>query len=131
MNRGDTSYLMLNYTINGDPLVEGDYEEIELTINEQSSFRSVKKLLSKGEIEWGTLTYIEDELQNGVITPVQKTFTGYFAHLSQEETFLLQQGGNEVQLRILDNNEVGSSAISTIMLGQTLSSEVLTDGNHS
>ena len=42
---------MLNYTINGDPLYEDSYQDIELTINEESSFRCVKKLLSKGEIE--------------------------------------------------------------------------------
>lgn len=121
MNRGDTSFLMLNYTLNGDPLVEDAYQEIELTINEESSFRCVKKMLSKGEIGWGTLTYEDNGTQ---------TFTGYYAHLSQEETFKLQQGINDVQLRILDNNEVGSSAISSMELGRVLSSEVL-DGDNS
>lgn len=121
MNRGDTSFLMLNYTINGDPLVEGDYEEIELTINEESSFRCVKKMLSKGEIEWGTLTYEDNGTQ---------TFTGYYAHLSQEETFKLSRGVNEVQVRILSNDEVGSSAVSSMELGRVLSSEVL-DGDNS
>ena len=29
MNRGDTAYLMLNYTINGEPLERGTYHEIE------------------------------------------------------------------------------------------------------
>lgn len=120
MNRGDTSYLMLNYSINGNPLSEGDYEEIELTINEQSSFRCVKKLLSEGEIVWGTMNYIEND--------EEKTFTGYYVHLSQEETFKLGKGANEVQIRILDNNEVGSSAVSTIDLGRVLSNEVL-NGN--
>lgn len=124
MNRGDTSFLMLQYTINGDPLVEGDYEEIELTINEDSSFRCVKKLLSKGEIEWGVLNYLDNEGHS-------QTFTGYYAHLSQEETFKLARGQNEVQLRILDNDEVGSSAVSSMTLGRVLSSEVLTDGNNS
>ena len=118
MNRGDTSFLMLNYTINGDPLIENTYEEIELTINKATSFRCVKKLLSKGEIEWGTLNYVDSEGH-------PQTFTGYYAHLSQEETFKLQQGENEVQLRILDGDEVGSSAVSSITLGEVLSSEVL------
>ena len=118
MNRGDTSFLMLNYTINGDPLIENTYEEIELTINKEASFRCVKKLLSKGEIEWGTLNYVDSEGHS-------QTFTGYYAHLSQEETFKLQQGKNEVQLRILASDEVGSSAVSSITLGEVLSSEVL------
>ena len=124
MNRGDTSFLMLDYTINGDPLYEDSYQEIELTINEESSFRCVKKLLSKGEIEWGTLNYVDDEGHS-------QTFTGYYAHLSQEETFKLQQGANEVQLRILASDEVGSSAVSSMTLGKVLSSEVLTDGGNS
>lgn len=124
MNRGDTSYLMLDYTLNGDPLVVDTYQEIELTINEESSFRCVKKLLSKGEIEWGTLNYDDDEGH-------PQTFTGFYAHLSQEETFKLQQGANEVQLRILASDEVGSSAVSSMTLGRVLSSEVLTDGGNS
>ena len=118
MNRGDTSFLMLDYTINGDPLVVDTYQEIELTINKEASFRCVKKLLSKGEIEWGTLNYVDDEGH-------PQTFTGYYSHLSQEETFKLQQGKNEVQLRILAGDEVGSSAVSSITLGEVLSSEVL------
>ena len=123
MNRGDTSFLMLQYTINGDPLVEGDYQEIELTINEQSSFRCVKKTLSGGGIEWGTLTYDDNEGH-------PQSFTGYYAHLSQEETFRLGNGANDVQLRILSNDEVGSSAVSSITLGRVLSSEVLVDGDN-
>ena len=120
MNRGDTSFLMLNYTINGDPLSEGEYQEIELTINAQPSSRCIQKKLSNSDIVWGTLTYTEGE--------TEKTFTGYYTHLDQDETFKLSQGTNEVQIRILDNNEVGSSAISSISLGQVLSNEVL-NGN--
>lgn len=116
MNRGDTAYLMLNYTINGDPLVEGAYQEIELQINKQGS-DSIKKLLSKEDIKWGTLTY-EDGQQT-------KTFTGYYCSLSQEETFSLRNGEMDVQLRILVNDEVGSSAISSVPLGQVLSKKVL------
>ena len=122
MNRGDTSYLMLQYSINGEDLTEDTYDEIELTINEDSSFRSVKKLLSKGEIEWGTLNWIDGEGQS-------QTFMGYYAHLSQEETFRLQQGENKIQLRILWEGDVGSSAISSLTLGQVLSNEVLDGGS--
>lgn len=121
MNRGDTCYLMLNYTINGEPMVEGAYQEIELQINEQASRKSVKKLLSKGEIQWGTLTYEEDE--------EEKTFTGYYVHLSQEETFVLERNINEVQIRVMMSDEVGSSAIAELDVGRTLSKEVLVDDN--
>ena len=117
MHRGDTAYLMLNYTINGDPLIEGAYQEIELQLNDQTAPKSIKKLLSDNTIRWGTLTYEDDG--------VEKTFTGYYCSLSQDETFKFQQGLLQVQLRILVNDEVGSSDISSITLGQTLSRKVL------
>lgn len=121
MNRGDTAYLMLNYTINGNPLVEGAYEEIELQLNPQlATFKQVKKLLSKGEIEWETMSYIDDEGHS-------QTFTGYIARLTQEETFLLNEGNVQAQLRILWGDDVGSSAISSFILGEVLSNEVLRD----
>lgn len=117
INRGDTGYVMLNYTLNGDPLEQGAYQEIELQFNTQGAARSIKKLLSKGDIEWGTLTYIEET--------IEKTFTGYFCHLTQEETFLLKDGDVDVQVRIMLNDEVGSSDISPMRLGDALSKKVL------
>ena len=51
-NRGDTAYLLLNYTLNGQPLQEGIYQEIELQINKQGGLSSIKKLYSKGDIFW-------------------------------------------------------------------------------
>ena len=121
MNRGDTAYLMLNYTINGDALTEGAYDEIELQINNEFKDNSIKKLLSKGDIRWGTLTYTEGE--------TEKTFTGYYARLSQEETFSLSNGASEVQLRILINEEVGSSAVTSVSFGNVLSRAVLNDSD--
>lgn len=121
MNRGDTAYLMLDYTLNGDPLVEDAYQEIELQLNKQDSFEYVKKLLSENEIRWGTLTY-----EDGNET---KTFTGYYCRLSQEETFKLNEGKVRSQLRIMLNDEVGSSAISDFDLGKCLSVKVLNDSS--
>lgn len=118
MNRGDTAYLMLNYTINGDPLQEGAYEEIELQLNPQSNSRNVKKLLSEGDIEWATMTYVDEH-------GVEQQFTGYIARLSQEETFIFNEGDVEAQLRILWGDDVGSSAITSFILGKALSCEVL------
>ncbi len=117
MNRGDTAYLMLNYTFNGEPLVQGAYQEIELQINPQNGSTGVKKLLSKNEIQWGSLTYEEGGME--------KTFTGYYVSLSQEDTFSLSNGTNRVQLRVMADDEVGSSQVSTVKLGQVLSNKVL------
>lgn len=116
-NEGDTACLMLNYNLNGSSLVEGAYQEIEFQINPQGNYMSIKKLLSKGEIEWATVTYEEDE--------TEKTFTGYVTYLSQADTFKLMKGKSRCQLRIMVNDEVGSSAISEIDIGDALSSEVL------
>lgn len=120
MNRGDTACLILNYNLNGSPLAENEYQEIELQINEQSSLQSIKKLLSKKEIEWTSVTYLDDE-------GIEQSFTGYVAYLSQEETFKLSSGVSNVQLRIMLNDEVGSSAFTALDLGKVLSREVLED----
>ena len=120
MNRGDTAYLMLNYTLNGDPLVQDAYQEIELQIRSQENVSNVKKLMTQGEIEWGTLTYEDDH-------GVEQSFTGYYAHLDQEDTFALGDGMNDVQLRVMVSDEVGSSAIASMTLGAVLSRKVLTD----
>lgn len=117
LNRGDTVCLLLNYQINGTPLEENAYQEIELQINVQGSYNAIKKTLSNGDIVWGEVSYLHDG--------EPETFTGYFTNLSQEETFRLSSGKTDVQLRIMLNEEVGSSAISSIDLGQVLSKQVL------
>lgn len=117
MNRGDTTVLILNYELNGSALVEDAYQEIELQINAESMARSIKKLFSKGEIVWGTVSYVEDG--------IEKEFTGYHTLLNQEETFKLASGKSNVQLRIMLGGEVGSSPITDFDVGNVLSAEVL------
>lgn len=118
MNRGDTQCVKLNYTVNGSPMVEGAYQEIEIQFNMQRTSDSVKKLLSTGDIVWGTVTYLDEE-------EVEQTFTGYYTNLSQEETFKLSEGNVEVQLRVMLNGEVGSSRIEDFSIGRVLSTKVL------
>lgn len=117
-NKGDTACLLLNYEVNGSPLTEGAYQEIEFQINPQKHFNSVKKLLSKGEIVWATVEYEDDE-------QTTQTFTGYVTYLSQDDTFKIGEGDAKVQLRIKMNNEVGSSDLTEITLGNVLSKEVI------
>ena len=104
---------MLDYQVNGRNLVNGAYEEIEFQINNDSTAKSIKKLLSNGEIEWKRITY-----DGGV-------FTGYVVYLNQEETFSLREGESTVQLRIKMGGEVGSSEESEFSLGSVLSSRVI------
>lgn len=117
-NKGDTACLLLNYQVNGSPLVEGAYQEIEFQVNPQLYINSVKKLLSKNEIEWTTVTYEDEEGET-------QTFTGYVTYLTQQDTFKMGSGDSKVQLRIMMNNEVGSSNYSVITIGDALSGEVL------
>ena len=112
MRIGDTICLMLNYKINGEDLVEDDYEEIELQINKQGKDKAIKKLLSKGEITWETVQTEGD------------SFTGYVVHLTQEETFNLG-AYLQCQIRIKKDGEVGASDTSEINLGDVLSTQVL------
>lgn len=114
---GDTTILMLDYQLNGEDLTENTYDEMELQLNPQSSFNSVKKLLSKNEITWSTVYYEEDG--------ETKTFTGYVVELSQQDTFKLRDGKTSAQLRIMFDGNVGSSEISIFDIGNTLSTEVL------
>lgn len=116
-NRGDTACLLLNYEVNGSPLVQGAYQELEFQINPQMYFNSVKKLLSKGEIVWATVEYEEEG--------ATQTFTGYVTYLTQEDSFRIGTGTSKVQLRVMMNNEVGSSDFTEIDLGNVLSEEIL------
>lgn len=117
INEGDTALLLLNYKLNGQDLEEDAYQEIELQLNPQGGLNAIKKTLSDGSIFWGTATYTEGN--------VEKTFTGYLASLTQEESFKLSKGQTQCQLRVMVNDEVGSSAISDFCIGNTLSIEVL------
>lgn len=117
MNRGDTVSLMLDYQLNGESLVEGAYDEMELQINNQSSSKSIKKLMTAGDIVWKTITY--------TLNGTTESFTGYVVELSQDETFKLSAGQSTVQLRVRIGDKVGSSENSTFSLGAVLSSQVI------
>lgn len=118
MKRGETKYLFLEYEINGQPLEPDAYDELEVQINKEGSFNSIKKLLSRGEILYGDVVYVDEE-------NVQHVYTGYYIHLDQEETFLLSTGKNNIQFRVSMNGEVGESDIADLLAEQALSVKVL------
>lgn len=105
MNRGDTKYLRFVIKQNGEPIDLSVFDDIEIQINEESGFRSVKKLMSKGDI-----LIIDGYLQ---------------AFLTQEETFMLNDGIRTLQVRLLSNNQVVSTDIVGIRVGKVLSGKVL------
>ena len=117
-NRGDTLFLLIPFTVNGEPSQEGAYDEIELSINKGSLFNSIRKTLTGGDISWATVEYDNEG--------VTETYTGYVAWLSQEDTFNLPEGTSQCQLRVRIGQDVGSSTILTdIVLGKVLSGKVI------
>ena len=110
MNRGDAQIISLTITISGEPITEGYADEIELTINPDSSQNCVKKKLTTGDIVW-----------NGMISK-------YTTLLSQADTFKMLSGANTYQLRIKKGEEVVSSVIGSLKFGNANSSEILTNG---
>ncbi len=113
MRQGDTITLLLNYQLNGEDLVEGAYDEIELQINKEGNSKAIKKLLSKGEITWETVTLSTGE-----------QYTGYLVRLTQNETFTVGSSLS-CQLRIKKDNEVGSSSQTMINSDAILSTQIL------
>lgn len=104
MNRGDTIQFVLDFTINGEPLVNGAYDEIEIQLNKQSAQNGIKLLLSEGRIVWDGEHYV--------------------ASLTQKESMKLSSS-SEYQVRISMNGMVISSDIEQFEIGNVLSSRIL------
>lgn len=95
-NSGDTVKIILNYTVDGVPIAQGDFDEIEFCIG------SKRYLLSKGDIVWDA------------------TAGAYTVSLSQADTFALN-GTHNYQIRLKKDGEVVSSGISIINFGRSIS----------
>jgi len=100
MNKGDTVHLQLDYRINGDPLQNNAYDEIEFMLS------GMRFSLSEGRIYWHDL----EEL--------------YCIDLTQEETMRLL-AESPYQIRIKIDGEVISSDISKLEVGKSLSRDIL------
>lgn len=111
MNRGDTNAFSFKiYKIGTSPkeYVDGSqYTEVECQFNVEANFNSIKKLLSKDEVEWNATTQ------------------SFSCFLTQEDTFALPSGTSEVQVRLFVNDTCKGTAIYNIDINKCLSSEVL------
>lgn len=105
MIRGDTN--VFNFKIKqGDDYIDGSiYTEVEVQFNPQANAFAIKKLLSKDEVEWDT--------------------DHFSCYLSQEDTFKLNDGMVQVQVRLLVNNICKATLIKRMDVGKVLSNEVL------
>jgi len=99
-NRGDTIDVSLAYTIDGEPITEGQCDEIEVYIGEN------RYTLTGGDIVW-------DSAQ-----------AKYTIFVDQEDSFKLTQK-TEYQVRFKLGAKVISSNIKYMPIGKTLSNEVI------
>ena len=101
MHSGDTITLILDYEVDGSPITENQFDEIEFCISTN------RYLLSKGDIVWGI------------------TENAYVIPLSQKDTFALAGGNISYQLRVKKDGKVSASEIEYMTIKQTLSDEVI------
>lgn len=100
MNKGDALILELDFTVNGEALQEGEWDDIELVLGSHSY------TLSNGDIYWDGETYV--------------------VFLSQEDSFQLKFT-NMYQLRLLKDGFVISSKPIRMKVGGCLSRVILGD----
>lgn len=105
MIRGDTKDF--NFKIKqGETYIDGSiYSEVEVQFNNQHYFQSLKKLKTNGEVEW-----INDHFK---------------CYLSQEDTFKLNDGNVQVQVRLYIDGICKGTIVKSFNVGKVLSSEVL------
>lgn len=96
MNRGDTANVILNFTLDGDPIRPGDFDEIEFTFGE-------KKYTMTG---------------GGVVYDAEAQAYGVF--ISQADSLALPDAF-EYQVRFKRGNDVYSTRTQKAVLGKTLS----------
>lgn len=107
MIRGETKDLQFKIK-NGQSYIDGSqYSEVEVQFNPQSIYNSVKKLKSKNEVVWNS------------------TLSVFVVSMSQEDTFKLNEGKCDVQVRLFNNNVCTATLINQIDIGKVLSNEVL------
>ena len=100
MNSGDTVKIILRYAVNGVPISEGAFGEIEFCIGRK------RYALSDEEIAW-------DEAAGA-----------YSIALTQEDAFALA-GDNRYQIRLKKGVDVVSSGISVLNIGRSISKRVI------
>jgi len=99
-NRGDTLYIELDYTVNGEPLKDGEWDEIEFSFGEN------RFLLSDGTVEWNP--------------DAEK----YCIWVDQSQSFNLNTR-TEYQLRLRKGRDVISTKTKRVTIGDSISREVI------
>lgn len=105
MIRGETKNFSFKIKKDEEYIDGSEYSEVEVQFNPQGFSSSVKKLKSKNEVSW-----IDDH---------------FVCPLSQEDTFTLNSGLVEIQVRLFNNNECKATIVRKIIVGKVLSEDVL------
>lgn len=106
MIRGDTKNVNFKIKTPSGDYVDGSiYDEIEVQFNTQSLYSSLKYLKSLGQVSWDSDHFV--------------------VFLTQEDTFKLNDGKVEMQVRLKQGDLVKGTAIIQVPVGRVLSQEVL------
>lgn len=115
-NRGDTIDVSLAYTIDGEPITEGQFDEIEVYIGE-----------NRYTLEGETIsTTVGNTTTTEIIHQIvwDSELGMYTIFVSQEDSFKLTTK-TEYQVRFKLGTKVFSSNIKYMPIGKTLSNEVI------
>lgn len=110
MNNGDALYIVLDYKVDGEPIQEGQFDEIEFSIGDKYAKNSVRFLFSNGDISW------DPNLEK------------YTLFITQRDTLKLSSGVNtyvEYQVRLRKDDVVISSPVETLQIGRSVSKQVI------
>lgn len=97
-NKGDTLYIVLDYLVDGEPLDDAQFDEIELYVGKN------RYLLTNGQIVWDS------------------NLGKYCVFVTQADSFKLDTQ-SEYQLRLRKDDEVISTRIKRLFVGETISRE--------
>ena len=101
MNKGDTLYIELAYKVDGEPLKQGDWDEIEFSLGNK------QYTLTGGDIIW--------DIELGC----------YCVFIDQEDTFNLNNIKDSYQIRLKKGREVVSDKIKPFIIGESISRKVI------
>lgn len=100
MNNGDTFLFILDYTVDGEPIQEDYFDEIEFSIGNK------QYLLSKEEIAWDS------------------NISKYTVFIPQADTLNFSMI-TKYQLRVRKGTEVASSKEMYLLIGNSISKDVI------
>lgn len=100
MNKGDTIEIVLAYTVDGEPLAQGDFDEIEFSIGTK------RYTLTHEDITW------------------DGDLGAYTLFIGQADSFAIG-GQASYQVRFKKGSKVVSSNIQHLVLGGTISKKVI------